>query len=585
MNGVTIIVPAYNAQNTIGETIASVRSQTYPHWELIVVDDGSTDDTPAVVKQFTNGNEPIIYLHQSNQGVAAARNNGIQNARYEWLHFLDADDWVAPNFLQLLTQKLEENPEADAVHCGWNTIAPDGHNLGDKFAPDEVDMFPSFVRACAIAMHACIVRKQTVRNAGSFDPSFTYCSDWDFWQRVARTGARFVAVRQVLAFYRMSNSSLTKTVVLAFETSLRIIRNGHTTDPRVQSENLRYINGMPTDSINNELLFCLTWFAGMFIGQGNDASSFADRLPPECKADISPHAVANYLIEAVCFSNSLPMEDWDKLWKKTRAHIVIFVRRLEALSGSVGLAETTLNHLERMVFHHVKFVGSLVVDSIQGIRIEVTEPIPDVPILAGVDTLYAIISVAGEELGPVEVASGGKSVLSTYLTNEIATKYAWQIFDCFFRRTLHAKHTTGNELGNNDRHHAISWKTFINELWPFHEISLLKKLKHRFRFLETSEVDISDVPIYLIASRNGIEVTAGGARIGKLNDLTKGIISGTELKTRIEKNFGFELCRVSVREALIGHSLENGQTLVARLRSKRQMQGQNLSRLREASLV
>jgi GT2 family glycosyltransferase len=585
MIGVSIIVPAYNAQNTIGETIASVLSQTYPHWELIVVDDGSTDDTEATVKQFTKGNEPIRYLHQSNQGVAAARNNGIQNARYEWLHFLDADDWVAPNFLQLLTQKIEENPDADAVHCGWNTIAPDGHNLGDKFAPDESDMFPSFVRACAFAMHACIVRKETVRKAGLFDPGFVYCADWDFWQRVARTGARFKAVREVLVFYRMSNDSLSKNVLLAFETSLRIIRKGHAPDSRVTLANAAYEDGVPGDSLNNELLFSLAWFAGLYIGQGNDASLFADRLPPECKADLPPQAIANYLIEAVCFSNSAAMVDWDRLWKKTRAHIAIFVHRLETLSGSVGLAETTLNHLERMVFHHVEFLKPLVVGSLQGIRIEVTEPIPDVPIMPGVESLYAIISLAGEELGPVEVSSNGKTVSSTYLANEIATRYAWQIFEQFFRRGVYAKHTTGNYLRNDKGLHAIAWKTFINDLWPYQETSLLKKLKYRFRFLETSEVDISNVPLYVIPSENGIEVTAGGARIGKLDDLRKGIISGIELKARIEKNFGFELCRVCVREALIGHSLESDQTLVERLHSKRQAQGQNLNKLPEAVAV
>jgi glycosyltransferase involved in cell wall biosynthesis len=585
MNGVTIIIPAYNAQNTIGETIASVLSQTYPHWELIVVDDGSTDDTPAIVKQFTNGNESIRYLHQSNQGVAAARNNGIRNARYEWLHFLDADDWVATNFLQLLTQEIDENPEADAVHCGWNTIAPDGHNLGDKFASDEVDMFPAFVRACAFAMHACIVRKEAVRKAGFFDPGFVYCADWDFWQRVARTGARFKAVREILVFYRMSNNSLSKNVLLAFETSLRIIRNGHTRDSRVTLVNPAYEDGVPENSLNNELLFSLAWFGGLYIGQGNDASSFADRLPPECKGDLSPQAIANYLIEAVCFSNSAAMVNWDRLWKKTRAHIAIFVHRLENLSGSVGLAETTLNHLERMVFHHVKFHDSLIVGSIQGSRIEVTEPIPDVPVMPGVDTLYAIISLAGEELGPIEIASNGNTISSTCLTNEIATRYAWQIFQRFFRHTVYAKQPAGNDQRNNDGVHAIVWKTFINDLWPFHEISLLKKLKYRFRFLETSEVDISDVPLYLIASRNGVEVTACGARIGKLNDLRKGVISGVELKARIEKNFGFELCRVCVREALIGHSLEGDQTLVERLRSKRQAQGQNLNILPEAAAV
>src|ERR687891_679287 len=97
---VSVIIPAYDAAETIAETLESVLAQTSRNWEAVVVDDGSHDDTARIVENFTRREKRIRLIRQPNGGEAAARNSGIAAAKHDWLLFLDADDWIAPGYLE-----------------------------------------------------------------------------------------------------------------------------------------------------------------------------------------------------------------------------------------------------------------------------------------------------------------------------------------------------------------------------------------------------------------------------------------------------------------------------------------------------
>lgn len=112
---VSIVVPVYNAAAYLIECIESVRSQTDSDWELILVNDGSTDDSRHICESFAERFEQILVFHQENKGVSCARNLGISNARGEFLCFLDADDWLEPNYLEKLKSILQD---ADMAVCG-----------------------------------------------------------------------------------------------------------------------------------------------------------------------------------------------------------------------------------------------------------------------------------------------------------------------------------------------------------------------------------------------------------------------------------------------------------------------------------
>src|SRR5437773_9167742 len=115
---VSVIIPTYNYAHFIAEVVASVQSQTYPNWEMIVVDDGSTDNTEEVVKRIAADEPRISYLRQDNARQAAARNNGIRHAKGNYLQFLDADDLIEPQKLEQQVAFLEQHTSVDITHSG-----------------------------------------------------------------------------------------------------------------------------------------------------------------------------------------------------------------------------------------------------------------------------------------------------------------------------------------------------------------------------------------------------------------------------------------------------------------------------------
>lgn len=114
----SIIVPTYNVENYIEKCIQSILCQTICNWELIIVDDGSTDQTAEIGKRYATEAENIIYIRQENQGMGPARNRGLQAAKGLWIVFVDADDWIAPNFLEVLS-KAQDTANADIVVCQY----------------------------------------------------------------------------------------------------------------------------------------------------------------------------------------------------------------------------------------------------------------------------------------------------------------------------------------------------------------------------------------------------------------------------------------------------------------------------------
>ena len=118
---VSVVIPALNAAATIDETIRSLVAQKFKAWEAIIVDDGSTDTTPDRARDWLSRDARVRYIRQENQGASAARNAGIAIATFDWLLFLDADDWIHPKHLHWLTRKLRSDPTLDIVYGGWGT--------------------------------------------------------------------------------------------------------------------------------------------------------------------------------------------------------------------------------------------------------------------------------------------------------------------------------------------------------------------------------------------------------------------------------------------------------------------------------
>lgn len=125
---ISIILPSYNVESFIEKCIQSILCQTLHDWELILVDDGSTDQTTKICRRYAAETENITYVRQENKGMGYARNLGLQYAKGSWVTFVDADDWVFPDFLKML-KKAQEEANADIVVCQYMRTFKDSENI------------------------------------------------------------------------------------------------------------------------------------------------------------------------------------------------------------------------------------------------------------------------------------------------------------------------------------------------------------------------------------------------------------------------------------------------------------------------
>ena len=215
---VSIMMPAYNAEPYIGQAIESVLAQRYHRWELIIVNDGSSDGTAGVVSQY---NDPRIrVVHQENQGESAARNRALDEMRGEFVAFLDADDVFYPHHLEMTVRHLREHPERDAVYTDGYHCDQEGNLLpplsSRRRGPFTGDIFEELVRAsdvhgpptCVVLHHRPIL-EQDLR----FDPEIVIGPDWDFMTRYAQW-TQFGYLDDHTVLYRIHHSNISVRVGL-----------------------------------------------------------------------------------------------------------------------------------------------------------------------------------------------------------------------------------------------------------------------------------------------------------------------------------------------------------------------------------
>ncbi|MDP2025292.1 glycosyltransferase [Sulfuriferula sp.] len=197
---IAIIMPCYNCAAHLATSIGSVLAQTYTDWELIVVDDGSTDTSAAQVATL---DDPRIQLiRQANAGVSAARNRALQAANSELVAFLDADDIWAPTFLEAMLKALDAQPAAALAYCGWQNIGLPGGRSAPFVPPDyeTPHKLETLLGGCRWPIHATLTRHAAITAAGGFNPRYSHAEDFALWLQIA-TQTPIVRVADVLAYY------------------------------------------------------------------------------------------------------------------------------------------------------------------------------------------------------------------------------------------------------------------------------------------------------------------------------------------------------------------------------------------------
>ena len=350
--GVSIIIPAYNAAETIAATLQSVLAQSCATWEAVVVDDGSSDSTVEVVLDHIGHDPRFKLLRRKHEGQSAARNAGIASAANDWLLFLDADDWIAENHLELMTQALKADSTLDAVLCETVRVTPDKKFFKQKLSTPAGDLFPILARRAAFTLHACIVRKELVSSVGGFDPTFKKSEDWDLWQRVARTGAQFGLVRHVLAFYRMRAGSGSLDAKQVFQDGLRVLEYGHAVDPRVLNPAPQHARGASAENLLKEKMYFLCWCAGLLIGNKQNPADLLELLAAKEEVPLDADAVGECLFEASLLPTFMAPEDARDFIVGSMPQFEEFLTALEEFTGSTGLRKEALKKIKRQVLLH-----------------------------------------------------------------------------------------------------------------------------------------------------------------------------------------------------------------------------------------
>jgi glycosyltransferase involved in cell wall biosynthesis len=218
---VSVVVPAYNAEETVLQTIHSIRGQTFTNFEILVIDDGSTDNTVARLQTIRDSRLQIFsYPHE---GLAAVRNRGIEKSLGEFISFIDADDLWTPDKLELQVQALRERPDA-AIAYSWTAFID--HKARFLFAKErsrlEGDVYPELLRHCFIASGSnVLVRRRCAVALGGFDTGIPSAQDWDFCLRVAERWP-FAVVPRYQILYRISQSTMSANAERAEQGCLRV---------------------------------------------------------------------------------------------------------------------------------------------------------------------------------------------------------------------------------------------------------------------------------------------------------------------------------------------------------------------------
>lgn len=195
---ISIVTPCYNGARFLRETIESVLKQTRPPLEMIVVDDGSTDDSAAIAESY---GPPVRVIRQKNQGESVARNRGIAEAKGDYLLFLDADDMLAPEALERLAEAAGAAPGA-VVLMGSASFEHSPHDPLHMAIPEYDGFFPAIIHENPGVPHCWLTPKSLVEEAGRFPADSQLFEDWDLWAQIALTGARLVCIPFVGALYR-----------------------------------------------------------------------------------------------------------------------------------------------------------------------------------------------------------------------------------------------------------------------------------------------------------------------------------------------------------------------------------------------
>lgn len=595
---ISVIIPAHNAEETIAATLESLVAQSHGNWEAVVVDDGSRDQTAAVVAKHMRTEPRIRLLRQENAGVSAARNRGIQESDGEFLLFLDADDWILEKHLERLLEVANKEGEPTLVLSGWRRVTGEGRQFTAQRMVMNGNVMQTIIQQCP-AIHAFLVRRDIVDKVGTFDETLRVCEDMDFWLRIARSGTPFITLEDVSALYRFRYDSASTRSQQLLSDGVEVIRRAHQADARVAKPAPKFAEGLPAHGFLGTFFYFFIWAAGQALASGEDTRALWSKAPAKEWPDLDPVTVAVCLFEPVSMAAEYGGESLPEFWQRRMALVEAFLAKLEERSQMRGLARSSAMALERLIITHDTTERSFDIGKSALRHIDITRPLEEIETGSAAERLYCRIWQADEQIGMVELPVFGGRVSGYVLKDAIADGLGWQIMTRFLEATVHAT----LQFCDGDRSRAIlrngmevaanlplsepmsaalihahaGWTLFLQELWDkpdrpsdwFYDATAeaggeqVVCAKEGWQTVEVSGeirgMTSPHAPIRLLA-------TVGGVAIGViLMSPQEGMISAQQVRAAINHGAGFELCRAAVREAILGRPFSDGAPLARRL--------------------
>ena len=223
---VSVIIPTYNRAHLIERAIKSVLNQTYQDFELIIIDDGSTDNTNEVLKKYIESDNRIQYIrHKINKGGSAARNTGIKNSVGKYIAFLDSDDeWLPEKLMEQLNVFKDESYEIGAVYSGFQYIDIKGNHKGRQHIPkSEGYIYDDLLtKNCVGSASTILIKKECLDQVELFDETLPSCQDWDMWIKIAKY-YKFAFVKAPLVKYYIHYNQISNNFKAVVRGEKRVI--------------------------------------------------------------------------------------------------------------------------------------------------------------------------------------------------------------------------------------------------------------------------------------------------------------------------------------------------------------------------
>ena len=290
---ISVVIPCYQGEKTLAETLTSVREQHLQDWECVVVNVGSTDRGPEIARHFARRDHRFRVLDQPRGRAGAARNAGLGMAQGRYVHFLDADDVIYPSALEQLVEELQRSTDPTVVYSDSDYIDSQGERYGHVRAAAQLD-FESVAQSSPFVVHSAALPRSLVNDVGGFDEKLTTCEDWDLWIRVARAGGRFKKIDSILAGYRKDPNPDRNSgdVERSLRATLSVLERIGRPDPRVKNPVDAGVDGLAPIVAGRIILQQLWLLLGWSLTDRNDdlVSEISDRirqLRSSCQADES----------------------------------------------------------------------------------------------------------------------------------------------------------------------------------------------------------------------------------------------------------------------------------------------------------